>query len=39
LFGGLIGSSGNGCVIKDIDAALTALGAPPPAPAAKKRRR
>jgi hypothetical protein len=39
LFGGLIGSSGNSCITKDIDAALTALGAPPPAPPAKRRRR
>jgi eukaryotic-like serine/threonine-protein kinase len=41
LLGGLLSSSGNGCVLKDIDAALTALGAPPPpaAPTPKRRRR
>jgi hypothetical protein len=40
--GGLLSTSGNACVIKDIDAALTSLGASPPAPKAKtktKRRR
>ena len=37
-FGGLLSSSGNACVSKDIDAALTALGAPP-TPTAKRRRR
>ena len=33
--------SGNACIVKDIDAALTALGAPPPPPvkATKRRRR
>ncbi|HEX7508380.1 MAG TPA: hypothetical protein VF550_16515, partial [Polyangia bacterium] len=39
LFGGFLSSSGNACIVKDIDAALTALGAPPPAPPAKRRRR
>jgi len=39
LFSGLIGGGGNSCIIKDIDAALTALGAPPPPPATTKRRR
>ncbi len=39
LLGGLIGGGGNSCIIKDIDAALTALGAPPPAPATRRRRR
>ncbi|HEX7507850.1 MAG TPA: protein kinase [Polyangia bacterium] len=39
LFGGFLSSSGNACIIKDIDAALTALGAPPPPPPAKRRRR
>jgi len=38
LLGGWLGGSGNACVLKDIDAALTALGAPPPA-ASKRRRR
>jgi hypothetical protein len=38
LLGGFIGSGGNGCIIKDIDAALTALGAPPPAPVKRRRR-
>jgi len=38
LFGGFLGTSGNACILKDIDAALTALGAPPP-PAPKRRRR
>jgi|ERR1019366_2739228 serine/threonine-protein kinase len=37
--GGILGNSGNGCIVKDIDAALTALGAPPPTPAPSKRRR
>ena len=39
LLGGFLSSSGNACVLKDIDAALTALGAPPPAPPPKRRRR
>ena len=39
LFGGFLSSSGNACIVKDIDAALTALGAPPPPPPAKRRRR
>jgi predicted Ser/Thr protein kinase len=44
LFGGLVGTSGNACISKDIDAALTALGAPlppppPQRPPAKRRRR
>jgi hypothetical protein len=42
LLGGLLSTSGNGCIGKDIDAALTALGAPPPPPPpppAKRRRR
>jgi tetratricopeptide (TPR) repeat protein len=41
LLGGILGSSSNACIAKDIDAALTALGAPPPAPrpAPKRRRR
>ena len=38
LFGGFLVSSGNGCIIRDIDAALTALGAPPPAPVRRRRR-
>ena len=39
LLGGFLSSSGNACIIKDIDAALTALGAPPsPAPAKRRRR-
>jgi serine/threonine-protein kinase len=37
--GGILGSSGNGCILKDIDAALTSLGAPPPQLHAKHRRR
>jgi hypothetical protein len=37
--GGLLGASGNGCVMKDIDAALTALGEPPPSPPPKPTRR
>ncbi len=37
--GGILGNTGNGCILKDIDAALTALGAPPPPPAPSKRRR
>jgi len=36
--GGLLGTSGNACVRKDIDAALTALGAPPPTPSKRRRR-
>jgi serine/threonine-protein kinase len=39
LLGGFLSASGNACVIKDIDAALTALGAPPPPPPPKRRRR
>jgi cytochrome c-type biogenesis protein CcmH/NrfG len=39
LLGGFLSSSGNACVLKDIDAALTALGAPPPPPKTTKRRR
>jgi hypothetical protein len=39
LLGGFLGASGNGCISKDIDAALTALGAPPPPAPAKRRRR
>jgi hypothetical protein len=35
-FGRVLGSSGNACIIKDIDAALKELGAEPP-PARKKR--
>jgi hypothetical protein len=35
---GLLGSSGNACISKDIDAALTALGAPPSQPAKRRRR-
>jgi hypothetical protein len=30
LLGGILSTSGNACIAKDIDAALTALGAPPP---------
>lgn len=37
--GGILGSSGNSCILKDIDAALTALGAPPPPPPTKRKRR
>jgi eukaryotic-like serine/threonine-protein kinase len=37
--GGFLGSSGNACVVKDIDAALTALGAPPPPPPPKAKHR
>ncbi len=41
LLGGFLGASGNACIVKDIDAALTALGAPPPPPrkTTKRRRR
>jgi hypothetical protein len=39
LLGGLLGSSGNACIRKDIDDALTALGAPPRAPHGKRRKR
>jgi hypothetical protein len=41
LLGGFfLSTGGNGCVLKDIDAALTALGAPPPpSPPPKRRRR
>jgi eukaryotic-like serine/threonine-protein kinase len=39
LLGGFLSAAGNGCISKDIDAALTALGAPPPPPTAKRRRR
>jgi hypothetical protein len=39
LLGGLLGTSGNACIIKDIDAALTALGAPPPPPPPPKKHR
>jgi tRNA A-37 threonylcarbamoyl transferase component Bud32 len=39
MLGGIFGSSGNACVVKDIDAALTALGAPPPPPPPARRRR
>jgi tRNA A-37 threonylcarbamoyl transferase component Bud32/cytochrome c-type biogenesis protein CcmH/NrfG len=40
LLGGILGGSGNACIIKDIDAALTALGEPPkPPPKRTKRRR
>jgi len=41
LLGGFLSTSGNACIVKDIDAALTALGAPPPPPPtpAKRRRR
>jgi hypothetical protein len=39
LLGGFLSASGNGCISKDIDAALTALGAPPPPAPAKRRRR
>ena len=39
LLGSLLSSSSNGCVIKDIDAALTALGAPPPPPPPTHKRR
>jgi hypothetical protein len=39
ILGGFLGTSGNGCVLKDIDAALTALGAPPPLTPTKRRRR
>jgi tetratricopeptide (TPR) repeat protein len=39
LLGGFLSTSGNACVVKDIDAALTALGAPPPPPTPTKRRR
>lgn len=39
VLGGIFSSSGNGCIVKDIDAALTALGAPPPPPPPPKRRR
>jgi hypothetical protein len=33
-----LSTGGNGCVLKDIDAALTALGAPPPPPSRRRRR-
>lgn len=40
LLGGLLSTGGNACVVKDIDAALTALGEPPaPARTTKRRRR
>jgi hypothetical protein len=39
LLGGFLSTSGNACILKDIDAALTALGAPPPPPTPAKRRR
>jgi len=39
LLGGFLSSNGNACITKDIDAALTALGAPPPPPQPSKRRR
>jgi tRNA A-37 threonylcarbamoyl transferase component Bud32 len=39
LLGGFLSTSGNGCVLKDIDAALTSLGAPPPPPPTPRRRR
>jgi eukaryotic-like serine/threonine-protein kinase len=39
LLGGFLSTGGNACVIKDIDAALTALGAPPPTVGSKRRRR
>ena len=39
LLGGFLSASGNACILKDIDAALTALGAPPPPPTPAKRRR
>jgi hypothetical protein len=41
LLGGILSTSGNACIVKDIDAALTALGAPPPPPpkTTKRRRR
>jgi eukaryotic-like serine/threonine-protein kinase len=39
LLGGLITSGSNACIVKDIDAALTALGAPPPPRTTKRRRR
>jgi hypothetical protein len=39
LLGGFLSTAGNGCISKDIDAALTALGAPPPPTPAKRRRR
>jgi tetratricopeptide (TPR) repeat protein len=38
LLGGMLSSSGNACIVKDIDAALTALGAPPPPPPKRRRR-
>jgi hypothetical protein len=38
-WGPFLSTSGNACVLKDIDAALTALGAPPPAPKPKAKRR
>jgi hypothetical protein len=38
LFGGFLSGSGNACIVKDIDAALTALGAPPPPPPRRRRR-
>lgn len=39
LLGGLLSTGGNACVVKDIDAALTALGAPPPPPVPTPKRR
>jgi tRNA A-37 threonylcarbamoyl transferase component Bud32 len=39
ILGGFLSTSGNACVMKDIDAALTALGAPPPPPPPRRRRR
>lgn len=39
LLGGFLSTGGNGCVSKDIDAALTALGAPPSPPAPRRKRR
>jgi hypothetical protein len=39
IFGGFIGGSGNGCIVKDIDAALKELGAPSETPTKKARSR
>ena len=39
LLGGLLSRSGNACIVKDIDAALTALGEPPHRTPKSKRRR